>query len=420
MDKETHNSGIPEEESGNTEKETRQILKVALWAFLLNVALAALKGILAFYSGSLAVTAGAIDSISDAVASLAVYGGVKLSTRKTKTFPLGLYKIENLISVVVALFIFFAGYEIAVRIITPQTKPPEISFAVIVLLLVAVVAPFLFGHYAVAKGKKTESPGLIAEGRHRQTDALSTVVIWISALLHYFGAGFIVWGISIDRIAAAVVLIFIAGAGWELLSNGMRVLLDASINHETLQKIQKIIADHPAVMEVRTLIGRNVGRFRFLQAAVEMRTNDLQKAHRISRQIEQNIRKQIPHVERVLIHYEPASREVLRAAAPLSDPDGRIGAHFGEFPYFAVIQVRRSNHRIEEKNILDNPYTEIEKAKGIRVAEWLINKKIDVLILKEDIKNKGPGYVLSDAGVEVHVTDAENLEEAAQEIVKEQ
>jgi len=61
------------------------------------------------FSGSLAITTGAVDSISDSIASLAVYGGVKLSVRKTRKFPLGLYKIENLISVISALFIFFCG-----------------------------------------------------------------------------------------------------------------------------------------------------------------------------------------------------------------------------------------------------------------------------------------------------------------------
>jgi divalent metal cation (Fe/Co/Zn/Cd) transporter len=93
----------------DTGDENRLTRKEALPAFLLNLALALVKAFLANRSGSLAVTAGAIDSASDSVASLTVFGGLLLSTRKTRSFPLGLYKIENLISVVVALFIFLAG-----------------------------------------------------------------------------------------------------------------------------------------------------------------------------------------------------------------------------------------------------------------------------------------------------------------------
>jgi divalent metal cation (Fe/Co/Zn/Cd) transporter len=113
-----------ETSAAGAEKETLLIQKVALYAFLLNLGLAAMKGILAFYSSSLAVTAGAIDSGTDAVASLLLLGGLKLSTKKTPSFPLGLYKIENVISVFVALSIFFAGYEIAREVLT--TSPARL------------------------------------------------------------------------------------------------------------------------------------------------------------------------------------------------------------------------------------------------------------------------------------------------------
>ncbi len=78
-------------------EEAVRIQRVALYAFLINLGLAMMKAVLAAVSNSLAVTASAIDSATDSAASLALYGGLKLSTRKTKSFPLGLYKIENVI-----------------------------------------------------------------------------------------------------------------------------------------------------------------------------------------------------------------------------------------------------------------------------------------------------------------------------------
>ena len=396
----------------SAEMETRQIQKVALYAFLLNLLLAGLKAGLAMFSGSLAITTGAVDSISDSIASLAVYGGVKLSVRKTRKFPLGLYKIENLISVIIALFIFFAGYEIAGRVIVSSSEPPEINLTVIILLLAAAALTFLFGRYSIAVGKKTESPTLIAEGRYRETDVFSTLVILISALFQYFNISIDIWGISIDQIAAGLVLIFVAHTGWELLSSGMRVLLDASIDPETMEKVKKIIEEQPAVVDVQSLVGRNSGRFRFLEADVRLRTNDLQKAHQISDQVELDIRRQIPHVERVIIHYEPTPLVFSRVAVPLVDTDGTIGSHFGGSPYFEIIQIRLSDQHVESKKIIENPYIKTEQAKGIRVAEWLISEKIDDLIIKEDITQKGPGYVLSNAGVKVHIVSMDSAEDA--------
>jgi cation diffusion facilitator family transporter len=401
-----------ESEVETQDAETKQIRRIALYGFLLNFGLTVMKAVLAVLSGSLAITASTIDSATDSIASLVLYIGLKLSARKTSTFPLGLYKIENLLSVAVAFFIFFAGYEIARHAFSPAATPPDISLTVILLIAASTIAIFLFGQYAIAAGERTESPTLIAEGRHRQVDALSSVVVLASVIISHFKLEIVFYGITVDQIAAALVLLFIAHTGWELLSDGMRVLLDASIDHETLAKVRRIIEAEPMVAEVQSLVGRNAGRFRFLQAAVTVRTDQLQEAHRISENIESNIRSRIPHVERVVIHYEPQAREYLRIAVPLSDPGGKLSHHFGESPYFTIALLRLSDNKIEKQEILENPYTDMKKGKGIRVAEWLVERKVDEVAITEEIKHKGPGYVFSDAGVKIHVVSAKDAGEA--------
>ncbi len=121
----SHNQSAPSPEFDQRE-ETRQIQRVALYGLLLNLGLAGMKGILAIASGSLAVAAGAIDLATDAVASAAIYGGLRLSALKSSRFPLGLYKIENLISVFVAFFIFLAGYEVIRRVLVGTGGHPDI------------------------------------------------------------------------------------------------------------------------------------------------------------------------------------------------------------------------------------------------------------------------------------------------------
>lgn len=399
-----------------TDAETRLIKRVALYAFLLNLGLAIMKGILAETSGSLAVTAGAIDSGTDAVASLVLYGGLALSTRKSASFPLGLYKIENLISVLVALFIFFAGYEIAHQALRPIQTVPAISTVLVVLLSAGTVAIYLFGVYASRVGRRTGSPTLIAEGRHRQVDVVSSLVVVISTLMGYLHWESFLLGVSIDQVAAGVVLVFIAWAGWGLLSDGMRVLLDASIDFQTLDQIRNILEKDPMVVKVQSLIGRNAGRYRFLTVNVIMRTDDLQKAHQISDHLESDIRDKIPRVERVMIHYEPQPRTHRRIAIPLADPSGTISDHFGSSPHFALFTMRLADLRLEKRELIENPHANVDKAKGIRVAEWLIEQKVDQVFMKEDLSHKGPGYVFGNAGVTMHTTNAQNTRELIEEI----
>ncbi len=407
------------DKSESWSKESRQIQRIASYGFILNLALTIMKIALAFVSGSLAITASTIDSATDSVSSLLLYVGLKLSTKKTSNFPLGLYKIENVISVVMAFFIFFVGYEIVRHAFSSEASIPEISLTTILLIVLGTIATFIFGQYAIAAGKRTESPTLIAEGRHRQSDVLSSIVVIISISINYFNFNINLYGISVDQIAAVVILFFIAHTGWELLSDGMRVLLDASVDHETLAEVKKIIESEPLVSEVQSLYGRNAGRFRFLHASVTMRTGDLEKAHEISSKIENNIMERIPHVERITIHYEPQAREDLKLAVPLSDQEGKMSEHFGDAPYFAVLRLQARNYEIKDQEIVNNPYTDLEKGKGIRVAEWLVEKNIDLVVLSEDVKSKGPSYVFSDAGIKILTVPPESNLNDVSKIIRE-
>lgn len=395
--------------------ETSRIRRVALYALLLNLALAALKGGMAVYTDSLALTASAIDSATDAVASLVLLVGLWLSAQKTRKFPLGLYKIENVLSVVVALFIFLAGYEIARQAFLSDLVRPSIPVPVIGLQGVATAVIMLFGSYALRAGRQTGSPTLVAEGRHRQVDALSSLIVMISLVFGYFGINWELAGIGIDRGAAVLVLIFIAHTGWELLSDGMRVLLDASIDFDTLERVREIVNQDPMVAEVESLVGRSAGRFRFLDIRISVRTTDLNKAHAVSERIEERIRESISHVEGVTIHYEPRRATERWIAVPLDSRKGDMSDHFGEAPFFALLKVRTADGAVRERRILENPHQDLDRGKGLRVAEWLVGKQVDEIRLRDRIEHKGPAYVFADAGISVEQTEARDLESLLKE-----
>jgi Co/Zn/Cd efflux system component len=59
--------------AGVRDDETSAMERVALLGFFLNLALVAVKGVLAVLSGSLAVTASAVDSATDSLSSLVLY-----------------------------------------------------------------------------------------------------------------------------------------------------------------------------------------------------------------------------------------------------------------------------------------------------------------------------------------------------------
>jgi predicted Fe-Mo cluster-binding NifX family protein len=222
-------------------------------------------------------------------------------------------------------------------------------------------------------------------------------------------------GLHLDRIAALVVVAFVLKTGWELLSDSMRMLLDASLDADTLAKARTIIEEQPGVVNVNSLTGRNAGRYRFLETEVALRVTDLERAHQISSAIEQAIRDQVPYVERVLVHAEPAQKPVQRVALSLSDEQGTISQHFGTAPYFALIDVRVTDGVRLRQNTMLNPHRAETKQRGLNVARWLLDEKVDVVITGDDLHDKSPAYVLDSAGVTLILSRAAKLETALAE-----
>jgi predicted Fe-Mo cluster-binding NifX family protein len=192
----------------------------------------------------------------------------------------------------------------------------------------------------------------------------------------------------------------------------MRVLLDASADVETLLQVHQLIEQQPAVVEVKSVLGRNAGRYRCIEAEVGLRVQVLDKAHQISHAIAAAIRNQIPHVERLLVHVEPTQRPVRRVAVPLANRAGTVSVHFGTAPYFALTEIYITTGEIVKQTIVVNPYAADPRGRGLKVAHWLLDQRVDVLITADDVRGKGPGYALGDAGVMITVTDAIALDAA--------
>lgn len=89
-------------------------------------------------------------------------------------------------------------------------------------------------------------------------------------------------------------------------------------------------------------------------------------------------------------------------------PPATVGKH-GGFSGL-LCKVRNADNVVEERHIAENPHRELEKGKGIKVAEWLVSRQIDEIRLREMVRHKGPAYVFADAGLSVVQTGALRLD----------
>lgn len=379
--------------------------KIALQAILVAFFIFGIKLIAAIITGSIALKAEAFHTLTDFIASLTVYAGLKIAKRKTKSFPYGLYKIENLISVIISLLVLFSGYEIALEAINSKQTEVKNSILGIIILVVVVLISFAFSKYEKKVGKEINSPILIADADHGYIDVLSNIIVMVSIILGTIGY-------HLDKIATLIVVIFIVKTGFGILKDGVKVLLDASVDYETLSKTEKIILNTPQVVEIKKLTGRNSGRFKFIEANIVIKTHNLDKAHLIADKIENQIKQELSNIDHVLIHYEPMQKEEMIYVIPLTEEKNKISSHFGEAPWFMFVTFKTGERVAKQADVMVNPFMNEEKGKGILAAEFLIKKGIDVMIVKKDFASKGPAYVFSDSNVEVVLTE-EEIPEAA-------
>jgi cation diffusion facilitator family transporter len=391
--------------------------KVALYSCLANGTLAAVKYGLGVVSGSLAFKADAVHSFADVISALTIFVGILIADRKTKTFPEGLYKVENLVALLSSLFIFFAAYEIAREAVWGHAAArienlPTLLIGIVFILAVA----YLFSRYELKVGLDAGSPSLVADAKHVVTDILATLVILVGVLGSFFGY-------RLDRYAALIVAALVGKIGFQILVDSLKVLLDATLDYATLNGIRKVLESHPNVKEVISLGGRSSGRYKFVEIALTMDVKLLRDAHGVTSDLEEEILDRWPEMDRILIHYEPEKRDSVLMASPLSSgvalpfsDKSKLSDHFGSAPCFVLIRKNLPDGSTRVLEILPNPFSELERKRGVKVAELLAEQSVDQVWTRAELEGKGAKYALEALDIEVLPTAACTVEELIREI----
>jgi len=399
---------VPPAGPATTVGPSRTTVDVVRWGWYsigLNVLLIAFHAVIAAASGSLAVAAELTHNAVDLAAASAVLLGLKLAMRKTSGFPYGLYKLENIVAAALAILIFFTAYEVVRKVFLGGSQSLAVDAWMLGSLLVTMALPLIFSHFELRVAREASSPALLADALEYRIHAYTTGLAFIALLSAQYD-------VPLDRIAALLIVVVVTKTAWDLLTDAVRVLLDASLDRASLDEVRRAILGDPAVAAVNWVTGRNAGRFRFVEAGVTLRTNDLSKAATALQRIERSVRTTVPAIERVLLHVESRTPPSEVHSVPLADMAGTISRHFGEAPYFAFLTIDRASRIIEEQHIRANPHVGAERAKGLRVAEWLTANKVDRVLVPRSLDGKGPAYVFREAGIAVGITDARTLPEA--------
>ncbi len=156
---------------------------IALIGVFINTFLGFSKYILGYISGSLSLKADAFHSFLDILISLLIFVGLKITQRKSKHFPFGLHKIENLLSLFIGVVMILAGIEIIKEAISSPSilKGEKVPFTSAVILTLAVLNS-LWSSYKIKVGKEIQSPSITSDGYHSRIESLTLFLISLGLL----------------------------------------------------------------------------------------------------------------------------------------------------------------------------------------------------------------------------------------------
>ena len=345
-----------------------------LASVLLNLVFSAVKLAWGFWVGSTVITADGIHSISDVVGAFLVFLALRFAGHKSRRFPFGMNKLEDLAALLGGVAILLAGYGIIRSVFFGGgMKTPEKIGPTLVLMGVILFLELVFYYFERKAGKRLHSPGV-------RTDALNWLGDMGASLVVV--AGMVGWHFSIpyaQEAAVVVIVLMIFYSAFEILRDAVLSLLDASVDAETIQKAKTVIEGFPEVRKIERLFIRRSGSVLFADIVLHVAEKNMKSAHLLVDKIEQALHQQIPNLALATIHYEPEQKATKKIALLLDESQKALAMTFGKAAWIELRDVDAAGNLIR-RELVQNPVSHGQRGKAIKLAAWLIKHQVDQIV----------------------------------------
>lgn len=296
-----------------------------------NAFLCAFKLAVGRLSGSVSITADAMNNLSDAASSVVTLVGFKLAEKPADDeHPYGHARYEYLSGLAVAAMIVVIGFEIAKTSVEKILNPVAVDFSVpVCIVLAGSIAVKLWLYFFNRKlGKHIGSSALAATAADSRNDAVSTFAVLAAGIIEMF----IPW--HIDGVMGLGVALFILYSGAMLAKETISPLLGENASPEMRDIIVSIVSDQPEILGYHDLMVHDYGpgqRFASMHVEMDQSANALE-CHEIIDNLERLCMEK--YNVNLVIHYDPVvtgdeELDAMRAcvAQILKGIDSRISIH---------------------------------------------------------------------------------------------
>lgn len=298
---------------------------------VLNLILAAAKLIIGTFSGSISITADAINNFSDAGSSIITLIGFKMSNKPADTtHPFGHGRIEYISGLIVAFIVLLFGFDLIKTSVERIINPTDITYSiwVIVVLVLSILGKIWLGLFNRKLGKAINSAAMTAVFTDCVSDCGATAVTIISMLLSHYA------GLNVDGILGIVVAIIILIAGINIVKDTINPLLGQPPEKELVDAIEKLIMSYDKVVGIHDLIIHNYGSAKtFGSVHVEVPANEnVLVVHEIMDDIEVAVKKEfgieiVAHTDPIETDNEVVNQNKNELIKTIKDIDENLSIH---------------------------------------------------------------------------------------------
>lgn len=253
-----------------------------------NIILAVSKLIVGTVSGSISITADAVNNLSDAGSSVVTVFGFKAAGKPADDeHPFGHGRLEYICALVVSFLVLLMGFELIKSSIDKIINPSALSFSwpAIVVLLISICVKLWLAFFNRNLGRRIKSPAMEAVVADSLSDTAATAVSMISLIFAAFT------DIPLDGYMGIIVALFIFASGIGILKDTVGPLLGESPSPELVKSFEERILSYDGVVGVHDIMIHNYGPNRsFASAHAEVPAdNDIMHSHDTIDLIERDI-----------------------------------------------------------------------------------------------------------------------------------
>ena len=222
----------------------------------LNVLLFLGKLLAGLATGSVAVTADAVNNLSDAGSSVVTLLGFKLAAKiPDRDHPFGHGRMEYVSGLVVSMAIILMGVELARTALEQILRPKPVDFTPLAagILLVSIAVKTYMALYNRSVGRRIGSAAMSAAARDSLGDCLATAAVLLGGL-----AGRL-WDVQIDGWCGGAVALFILWSGVGAAKETIDPLLGQPPSPEFVARVRELTLSYPEIIGIHDLIVHDYG-----------------------------------------------------------------------------------------------------------------------------------------------------------------